>query len=785
MIGPTAMTDDAAGLLRAVVEGAFEGVVVTDTRLDEPGPTIVYVNRAFCEMTGYEPEEVLGRNPRILQGPLTERDVMTRLRSCLERGAPFEGEAINYRKDGSTFRLEWRVLPIRDAAGAITHYFAVQRDVTEERNAEEKLRRAALMYRGLVEQIPAVAYIWEAEEHLEAPAALENFDLGYYTSPRIEELIGYTRQEYDDQPYLWKELVHPDDRDRVYVASEHTERTGEPFDEQYRIRHRDGHYVWIHDVASLFLRDDSGSPWLLQGVMLDVTDRMEAERALRMVDERYRSLVRNMPAVVYVESVDGDPERFYISPQIETLTGYTPERFEDPSFWETIVHPDDVRRVVHEDVRLAGTVTSYREEYRLRTADGRDVWVLDEGLLLDGTGDRPVWQGVMLDVSDRKAAEESLRDTLERFRALAANVPVGIFQTTVAGGCFYVNERWSEITGMPFERAQGSGWADALHPDDRDGVLRAWNEAAAAGGEFGQEYRFLLPDGAVRWVLGSATAVRDARGTVTGYLGTISDISEQKRAEAYLRSSVKDLAGSLDALRNADRERRDLLNHLVQVQEQERAALAEDIIDDPIQKMAAIGMRLETLRTGLSDPQQLGAIDQLGSAVEQATDRLRSVLFELRPRALDQDGLTAALRAYLKQAVHEDAPRWDVEDRLLVEPPQRLRAVAYRIAQEAISNVLDHAKATHLTVTVESREDWLILRIADDGVGIDAAAQPGSDASPPGLGITGMLERARLEGGSMRVDGAHGRGTTVEVRLPMAADDASVPVPGDVPPPDP
>ncbi|MBL7994872.1 PAS domain S-box protein [bacterium] len=124
-------------LLQAAVQDTEDSVLITDANLDPPGPKIVFVNPGFSKMTGYTSEEVIGKSPRLMQGPNTDRKVLDRLKHCLENGEPFFGEAINYRKDGTEYFLEWHISPVRDAAGKITHFVSVQRDISERKRAEE------------------------------------------------------------------------------------------------------------------------------------------------------------------------------------------------------------------------------------------------------------------------------------------------------------------------------------------------------------------------------------------------------------------------------------------------------------------------------------------------------------------------------------------------------------------------------------------------------------------------------------------------------------------------
>lgn len=135
-------TEETLQMLHASVLQARESILITDAELDPPGPKIIFVNPAFTRMTGYTAAEVIGKTPRILQGPRTDKAVLARLRHKLERGELFEGEAVNYRKDGTEFDLEWQIAPIRNAGGTVTHFVATQRDVTRRNRLEAQVRQS-------------------------------------------------------------------------------------------------------------------------------------------------------------------------------------------------------------------------------------------------------------------------------------------------------------------------------------------------------------------------------------------------------------------------------------------------------------------------------------------------------------------------------------------------------------------------------------------------------------------------------------------------------------------
>lgn len=139
-VGAATAADIDAAFLRAAVEATGEAIIVTSADLDEPGPIIQYANPAFTRMTGYAPNEVIGQSPRLLQGPLTDLGVLAEMKKALRAGRSFQGEAINYRKDGSTYAVEWLITAVVDGDGRIVSCVSAQRDVTERRAAIEHQR---------------------------------------------------------------------------------------------------------------------------------------------------------------------------------------------------------------------------------------------------------------------------------------------------------------------------------------------------------------------------------------------------------------------------------------------------------------------------------------------------------------------------------------------------------------------------------------------------------------------------------------------------------------------
>jgi signal transduction histidine kinase len=215
--------------------------------------------------------------------------------------------------------------------------------------------------------------------------------------------------------------------------------------------------------------------------------------------------------------------------------------------------------------------------------------------------------------------------------------------------------------------------------------------------------------------------------------------------------------------------RRALMADFVAAGELERRRVAEAIHDDSIQAIAALSMRLQMLRRSLGDGAELSVLDDVEGAVQLAIHRLRVLVFELQPPGLEGEGVSVALALALEAANREGALQHRLDDRLVTQPGAEEGAILFRVAQEALANVREHAQATQVTVTLLERDGGHAVRIADDGRGCEPELIASGAA---GYGFASMRTRARLAGGSLQIDSAPGAGTTVEAWLPDGRDAA-------------
>jgi signal transduction histidine kinase len=215
-------------------------------------------------------------------------------------------------------------------------------------------------------------------------------------------------------------------------------------------------------------------------------------------------------------------------------------------------------------------------------------------------------------------------------------------------------------------------------------------------------------------------------------------------------------------------ERQLLVEQLLRAHEDVCRRLAEQLHDDPIQAVVAAGMRLEMLMRRLDDPEDRAAVERIQVTIRAATSRLRAMVFELVPSELEAQGLAVALRAYLVHALEADGVRTTLHDRTTREASRATRTLLYRMAQEALSNVRNHAGASKVEVTLEERAGFFSVLIADDGRGFDP--EQALRVRPGHLGLASMHERVALAGGALRLSSTVGAGATVEITLPAELD---------------
>jgi PAS domain S-box-containing protein len=345
--------------------------------------------------------------------------------------------------------------------------------------------------------------------------------------------------------------------------------------------------------------------------------------------------------------------------------------------------------------------------------------------------------------------------------AVVKTAPDIIFSRQVDGARDYISERFYEFTGASAGSANGFGWLDYVHPDDRERSMAHWTHCVQSGENYECEYRLRGSDGQYRWFRARALPLIDHAGAILRWYGTCSDIHDSKLLEQSMRDSAAQLERMVDERTSA---LRFLSSRLMTMQDDERRRIARELHDGLGQELVAIKMMVNTI---LQDsPKVAGRVAEVSNMIDRATQQIRSLSHLLHPPLLDEVGLLSALRWYLDGLTK----RSGIETTFEVQPgdfprlaPELERAI-FRIIQEALSNVFRHSGAHKGWVSVVQQESQVVVRVRDDGKGV---AKRVSELQPDsiGVGIGGMSQRAKEFGGELRVVNAH-PGTIVEVVIP-------------------
>jgi two-component system, NarL family, sensor histidine kinase UhpB len=365
----------------------------------------------------------------------------------------------------------------------------------------------------------------------------------------------------------------------------------------------------------------------------------------------------------------------------------------------------------------------------------------------------------MREISARKRAEAALRESEERLTLAFAGAQEGVWDWNLVTGDVVYSPRWKQMLGYADHEIEPhvSAWERLLHPDDMPRAQEVNANVARGAGAYEGEFRLRHRDGHYVQVLSRGYPVRqDPAGPVVRIVGTHFDLTERRQAEA-------------------ERARTELLSRLVFAQEDERRRIAREMHDQFGEQLTALSRGIIALKDacggspGLSS--LVGALETIARQIDRDVDQL---VWQLRPTALDDLGLRAALANYVQdwsRRVNIPAELHTsglLDDRLASEAETTL----YRVAQEALTNVAKHSRAKRVDVILERQADTVLLIVEDDGVGFDAGAEgtPGD-----GFGLLGMQERAALVGATVEIESTAGKGTTVFLRMavPPATRNAS------------
>jgi PAS domain S-box-containing protein len=628
--------------------------------------------------------------------------------------------------------------PILDHDGSVVMVGGVSVDITGRIEAEEALKAQALRYKTLMETSTDSIYVVDTKGDLQEANAAFLRRRGYTAA----EVKGLNVADWEAR-WNREELQ---ERMRKLVGSSAV------FETQHRCK--DGS-VFDVEVCATSVR--IGGEQLFFVITRDITQRKQTEQARHESEERFRQIAENIDEVFWIwTATPGNPRLLYVSPAYEKIWGRSCESlYSSPQSWKEALHPSDKGWVLAE---IAGLDLEKMNDltYRIVRPDHSIRWIRDRIFpVRDEKGVVVRLAGIAEDITESKLAADIVRQSEAKFRQLLGSNIVGVVFWTLQGEIIDANDLFLRMVGYSREdlREGNLDWREMTPPEFAPADEKAIDQLLATGTCAPFEKEYIRKDGRRVSVLIGSALLDIANGNGSSF---IMDITERKEGEA--------------ALKKVNRQLRILSRQRIQVQEDERRRLSRELHDQIGQLLTAGNLNLQSARKSRNRQAIQKKLDETIDILEQILQNARQISFDIRPPVLDDLGLAPALRWMLD----DSAARAGLNSKFFADPNLRRADVesetaCYRVASEAVSNVVRHAQAGKVWVELLNAGNALQLLVRDDGIGFDVGDAEKRVARNR-LGLVGMRERATTVGGQFECKSAPGHGTEVRALFPISSE---------------
>lgn len=744
--------------LTLVASQTDSGLIIT-----EIDGAIDWVNDGFSRMNGYHLEQLRGKPFwEIFSGQEGSAIATEQMSRALLECASFNVELKCSKHDGSTYWARIVGNPLYGDAKVFQGFIAIVTDISAEHRKTELLAERERHLRMVIDGTRSGTWEWNISTDV------------LVLNDRWATIIGYDLKDIEPvSSQRWKALIHPDDRQHVtLLLQKHIRGDTQFYDCKYRMLHKSGHWVWVHDRGQVFSRDENGKPRLMSGTHFDITDVMVVRRALEVKQQQLNHMLANLPGMVYrYENYHNHKSNetrsmYFVSPGIEHVTGYSANEFlpgkGGKKSYEDLIHPDDVERVKY--TRAQAVNTGYQLEYRVRHLDGEYRWVEEIGrgsTEPDGESDTLYFlDGFVWDITERKSIRTSLEAERNKLASLYQMAPIGIASSDFARSCFVdANPELLNLLDYSLPELLQLDWRSLILPNFHADIERHSTELARTGRFGPYEVQMVAKHGKVIDVGVSGARVRESNGEDRVWT-IVQDISQQKQLEKMkseliavvsheLRTPLTSIIGSLGLVRS-------------QLEKNSSAGRLSDLMEIAYNN----GHRLNMLVNDLLDMEKLMA---------------GKIAFKMEVIPLED---------LLYQAIAENQAYADTYH---VRLSLQTGCMGARIAvdrlrfQQIMSNLLSNAakfsyQGQEITISVSILGDSARIAVADRGCGIppdfharvfqkfsqvDSSSSRKKEGSGLGLAITRELVE-RMDG-AIQFHSVVGEGTTFFITFPLAA----------------
>lgn len=552
--------------------------------------------------------------------------------------------------------------------------------------------------------------------------------------------------------------IHPDDIEKLKEHITQTLETGEKFSLEYRIKQKDGKVNWVIGRGEC-LFDEEGQPWRFTGVVVDITDRKNAEEALRESEEHLKALVMASSEVIYRMSAKWETMIYLDGRNFLQDTGVPIH-----DWLEKYIPAEDQKRVIEEIDNSIKEKRVFQLEHHVVRADGSVGWTFSRAIpILNDKGEILEWFGAASDVSERKRHERVLLQSEEHFRTFANNIQNLAWMTDPTGWTYWYNERWYNYTGTNFEEMEGWGWKTVHHPDHIKRVTQFIAEALKKDETWELTYPLRSKDGEYRWFLTRAYPVKNDNGEIIRWIGTNTDIDNQKKAESALAETNIELLKINNDLDNfIYTASHDLKAPVINLEGLFTAFLSEiELSDDLVAIKSMIDASFSTFKSTIKDLTEITKVQKGSSPDDQEVIKFSEIIDEVKLGIKDQIEKNGA----------------EIHTALNVEEIKFSRKNLRSIFYNFISNGIKYASPKRnsiIEISTDESDGSILITFTDNGLGISEENRAKmfsmfkrfhDHVEGTGIGLYIVKRIVDNAGGKIEVESELGKGSSFKVYL--------------------
>jgi PAS domain S-box-containing protein len=702
---------------------------------------IVSWNEGAQHIFGYTEAEAMGQPITILIPPNLWDEQKQTLEKLRAGGHIEHYETVRMTQTGTKIDVSITISPIKDSTGELVGFCEIAQDITERKRAEKVLEEAnralekqtAVLQAGqellkiFVRNVPAGVAMLDREMRYLEVSDRWCADYGVEAS----QLLGVSHYEvFPNMPERWRE-VH-----RRALDGETLRADEDRWD-------RPNGTTWVRWEVRPW-KTPQGS---IGGIVIfaeDITHSKQTDEALRTSEELLRLAAQI--GKMYAYSWDVETDEVLRSPQYATVLGIPHQtRFTRKQLLQQ-VHPEDRANWICSTLGMTPDNPSTRITYRVLRPKGVEVWLEKNAhAFFDSDGRMLRVIGMVADVTERKRAEEGIRESEKQFRTIVETTNEGVWLLDSELHTSYVNRQMAEMLGYEPGQIVGRSVFDFYFAEDVEHKKQVLSRRQQGLSDQCEE-RLLRKDGNELWVRMAATPVFKDNGEFGGALAMMADITERKRAEKALA---------------------DMSRKLIQAQEQERARIGRELHDDINQRLAMLALELEQLQDNY--PEVRSRVQELRKETAEISNDVQALSHELHSSKLEYLGVVAGMKSWCKEFSERQSMEIDFKTEVSSTLPLEVGLSLFRVIQEALHNAQKHSGVKRVELQLREDSGEIHLVVSDLGRGFDLeTAMQGQ-----GLGLTSMGERVRLMNGTISIESKPMCGTTIHVRVPLESKHAA------------